>query len=204
MGRPYPGRTGRRHPGGVMRRRAAGAHGRPVPSTDRRGTGRSRRAAVAARLGAADAAGLLYGAVVTAAVLAVVSAHATGVGSVLASVVLVLGAYWLAHVYTRALSERLAHPNRGLGARIREAAVEEVAVLQGGLPALAAFVVATVLGAGPAAAGTLALWVSVALLAAVGYLAGHAAGVTGWGLVAETLTAALFGVLIVVLKAAMH
>lgn len=167
-------------------------------------TARSRRAAVTTRLRAADAAGLLYGALVTAAVLAVVSAHSTRPGSVLASVGLVLLAYWLAHVYTRALSERLSDPGRRLGARIREAAKEEVAVLQGGLPAVAVFVLATLLGTDPAAAGTLALWFSVAMLAAVGYLAGHAAGVSGWELVAETLTAALFGVLIVVLKAAMH
>jgi hypothetical protein len=159
---------------------------------------------VARRLGAADAASLLYGAVVTAAALAVTSTHLTRAGQVLTSVVLVLGTYWLAHVYTRALSVRLAEPGRGLGARIREAAVAEVGVLQGGLPALTAFALAILLGAGPVTAGKLALWLSVAMLAVIGHLAGHAAGVTGWALVAETTTAALFGVLIVVLEVALH
>ena len=55
-------------------------------------------------LTASDVAEMLYGAVVAAAVLAVVSAHTEAVWRTLVAGIVTLLVYWAAHVYTRTLA----------------------------------------------------------------------------------------------------
>lgn len=155
-------------------------------------------------LSASHADEMLYGAVVSAAVLAVVSTHAEAAWQLMAATTGTLLVYWAAHVYTQAFADALAGPASSWWARVVSAAVEELAILRGGAPTLVAFGVATVFGAGIPLATDIAVWVTVLLLAGVGYLAGHAAGAGAWGKVLWVLAAAAFGVVAALLKAALH
>jgi hypothetical protein len=155
-------------------------------------------------LAGTDTAGLLYGAIVSASVLAAISVHATGAQFVAFATGIVLVIYWLAHVYIRTLSGQLGGDQRHFLHRVRRAAGHETGVLKGGLPALVVYVVAHTAGMSIANAAASAVYFSVVLLAAVGYLSAHQAGLRGRELLWETAGAASFGVLIVIGKTFLH
>lgn len=172
------------------------------------GSARSRpgsvRGAVAARLAVGNPSRLLYGAVVSAAMLAVMGGHTETGSQVLVAVASVLIVYWLVHVYVEILGDRFVTPTRGRGSGLWRALRHEGSILQGGVPALLVVVISLVFGASVSTATTIAQWVTVVLLGVVGHLAAHRAGRTGWRLLVDTLVAALFGVLTVVLKTQLH
>lgn len=147
---------------------------------------------------------MLYGAVVAASVLAVASVHApTG-----DRVVLVTGAvalvYWLAHVYVDAVGGRFTDPHHSTGTRLLRALNDNWSVLFGAVPPITVLVVLRAFGAGPEAAAWAALWFTVALLVGVGAVAAWRAGARGWALAGEVLVAGGFGLLVVLLKYALH
>jgi hypothetical protein len=164
----------------------------------------ARRTAAARRFARGDPAELLYGAIVSAAVLATVSSHGEGAIYVALAAGVVLAVYWMAHVYTHALSEQFAGDQRNLLRRLRTSASHEASVLKGGLPAILVFILAVVLGAKPSTAAFAALYFSVVLLIFAGYMGARAAGLTGRAVVAESAGAGLFGVLIIAAKSLLH
>ena len=151
----------------------------------------------------ADPAGLLYGAIVSAAVLAV-SAQAEGSTFVGVATALVLVIYWMAHVYIDTITRQFDGDNRHFLSRLATAAAHESSVLKGGLPAIVVYVGASLAGAEVDSAAATAVYFTVVLLAAVGYLGAHRAGVRGRGMVLEVAGAASFGVLIVAAKTLLH
>jgi hypothetical protein len=155
-------------------------------------------------LTASDLAEMLYGAVVAAAVLAVLSTHTASVWRMLVAGIVTLLVYWAAHVYTRTLAEALAGPVRSRWELLGGSAVKELSILRGGAPTLAIFSLASAFGASVPAAADIAIWATTLLLAGVGYLAAHVAGARAWGVVLTTLASAAFGVLIGLLKIALH
>jgi hypothetical protein len=166
---------------------------------------RRRRARAADTLARRDPGGVLYGAVVTAGVLAAISANISHVHRVALGVASVLVAYWLAHVYV-ASQEMLFEGDHGpLHRRIRSAAAEEITILVGGVPAVVVYLAAHFVADLTASnAAFVALWFSVAFLFVIGYLGAHRAGITGWRLAVESLGAASLGALAVVGKLLMH
>ena len=165
---------------------------------------RSHTVAAAGRVGSADPAGLLYGAIVSAAVLATVSAHAEAHLYVGVATALVLVVYWMAHVYIRTLSRQFEGDDRRFLVRLRTSSTQETSVLKGGVPAILVFVAAGLAGAETDTAAAVAVYFSVLLLAAVGYLGAHQAGAHGRVLWFEVAGAASFGVLIVAAKTLLH
>jgi hypothetical protein len=161
---------------------------------------------VAARwIASSNPEAMLEGAVVSAAVLAVVGEHEAPVYEVVLGAFGVLVIYWATHAYADALSQELQNRGRRLARQMWASARDEVAVVRGGLPALAVFGVAgSFLGETFAVAVNIALWFSVWLLATVGHLAGYRAGVTGWRLTAQTLLAGAGGAVMVLLKSLLH
>jgi hypothetical protein len=151
-----------------------------------------------------DVAGLLYGAIVAAAAMAVVSAHEPDAGKVLLAVVITLVVYYCAHVFTRVEADRLDHPTASFRDDLREAERHELTVLVGGVPAVSVFVVSVLLGATASRAVDIALWVTIGLLGMFGYLVGRESRATGWRLVVEIGGAALFGVAVAILKTLLH
>lgn len=163
----------------------------------------SRRSALATRLATGNPSRLLLGAVVSASVLTVLD-EAESRADALVAVGSVLIIYWLVHVYVEALADRMVTPLRGVRHGLRRAARHEAPILLGGAPAMIAMAVSFLLGASVQTAGTVAQWVTVALLATAGHFGGHHAGQTGWRLVADSLGAALIGVLAIALKTLLH
>jgi hypothetical protein len=151
-----------------------------------------------------DPAGLLYGAVVSAATLGVLagSHESTRVAVATLGVLLV---YWSAHVYIHSFSKQLKGVQPGLFVqRTRESAGEEVGVLIGGLPALLLYVVLVAAGVEPPTAGYLSLFFVVGLLFTVGYMGALRAGLAHRIALAEAAGAGSFGVVIVLMKALLH
>jgi len=164
----------------------------------------SQRVRAAGWLAHADPAGLLYGAIVSAAVLATVSAHAEGSEFVALATAMVVVVYWMAHVYIHALSRQFDGDTRHFLLRLRTASAHETSVLKGGLPAILVYLVAYAAGMGIGSAAATAVYFTVVLLAGVGYLGAHQAGLRGRAMLLEVAGAASFGVLIVAAKAFLH
>ncbi|MET0839072.1 MAG: hypothetical protein ABWY19_09850 [Marmoricola sp.] len=164
----------------------------------------SQRVRAAGWLARADPAGLLYGAIVSAAVLATVSAHAEGSEFVALATAMVLVVYWMAHVYIHALSRQFDGDARHFLLRLRTSSGHETSVLKGGVPAILVYLGAYAAGLDIGSAAAMAVYFTVVLLAAVGYLGAHQAGLRGRAVLLEVGGAASFGVLIVAAKALLH
>jgi hypothetical protein len=162
------------------------------------------RTAVAGRVAAADPAGLLYGAIVSASVLASVSAHAEDFDVVVLTTAGAVLIYWLAHVYIAAQSLHIAGDQRHVLRLTLVAAGHESSVLKGGGPAILVYLVAVLFGLGKASAALVAVWFSVALLIGVGYLAAHRSGRTGGAALVDAGVAGLFGLVVVLGKTLLH
>ena len=164
-------------------------------------TGRERATRLIAR---GNPAGLLYGAIITGAVMSATANHVPSTGRVVGAAIFVLVVYWLADVYVRAFSDQFIHAGSPLPRRMADAVRHESRVLLGGVPALVVVLVATLLGADTALAVNLALWLTVVELGAVGYLGARAVGSSPRTAFRESLAAALLGVVMVAAKTFLH
>lgn len=163
------------------------------------------RAAAARKLAESHPAGLMHGAVVMGAVLALIALTEAAASQAAGGSADILVIYWLTHAYTDALGHGMGGSDRlHLFRRLLRFGRRDMAVLFGGLPAPLVFWLATLLGAGLTAAVNAALWLTVLLLTLVGYLAAHLAGITGWRLVGETGFAALMGAGMIALNTFLH
>ena len=150
-----------------------------------------------------NAAGWLYGAVITASLFTLAGTHPADYPRIVLAVALTLVMYWLAHVYTRVIADRLADPTAALGVQIREALQHEVSILTGSIPALVAYIVFVGVGLTDYATWA-ALWVSVLLLGVVGYRIGRQAGGSFGRLVLETVGCSMLGLIMIGLKTVLH
>lgn len=155
-------------------------------------------------VGTPDPAGLLYGALVAASVLATASLHSPAFTRVALATTAVLGIYWLAHVYIAAQTLQVAGDARHFIRRLAHTGVHEAAVIEGGLPAVSVYVVVNLAGATSQTAATVAVWFSVAVLTAAGFVNARRAGRHGLVGLVDAAAAGAFGVLVIVAKAALH
>jgi hypothetical protein len=165
---------------------------------------RSIRLATADWLAQAHPAGLMHGAVVMGAVLALLGDHVEPMLFVAGAAGSILVVYWLTHAYADALSRGITGDRTHLTRRLVRSTRHEASVLLGGLPALLTFTIFMGLGGGFADAIDAALWLTMLMLAGAGYLAAHLAGITRWRLVGETAFAAFVGMCIVGLNSLLH
>ncbi|KRB48010.1 MULTISPECIES: hypothetical protein [unclassified Terrabacter] len=149
-------------------------------------------------------AGLLYGAIITGAVMSATANHVPSAARVVVASVFVLIVYWLADVYVRAFADQFNHGRSPLPRRMAAAIRHESRVLMGGVPAIVVVLVASLLGAETALAVDLALWLTVIELGAVGYLGARSAGSSPRTAFRESLAAALLGIVMVVSKTFLH
>ena len=164
----------------------------------------SHRIRAARWLANADPGGLLYGAIVTAAVLAAVSAHDDDSTRVILTTAVFLVVYWMAHVYISTLSTQFDGDTRAFLPRLVTASRHETGVLKGGVPALVIYGVTYLFGRDVSNAAAVAVYSSVVLLMTFGYLGAHQAGLRGRAMLGEVAGAAFFGVLIVIGKSLLH
>jgi hypothetical protein len=146
----------------------------------------------------------MHGAVVMGAVFALVADQEDSTSRVAVAAAVVLVVYWLTHAYTAALGSGIGGDRTHLVRRLLRCGRRETAVLLGGLPAVLTFSLSLALGADFSRSVNAALWLTFFLLAAVGYLAAHAAGITGWRLAGETSFAAVVGGSMVALNTLLH
>ena len=162
------------------------------------------RSAVTRRIAAGNTADLLYGAIISASVLATASAHSDELHYVALATAVALGVYWLAHVYVAANSGQFHGGTRHLVARIAVAAGHESGVLKGGLPAIVVYLLGTVVGLPSGTAAEVAVYFSVVLLMWMGYMTAHRVGRTGPAVLVDAALAGLFGLVVIAAKALLH
>ena len=112
--------------------------------------------------------------------------------------------YWLAHLYTEVLAERISEPGISVWHRTIEAAGHETAILEGGLPVVACYAIVHVFGVNISDSALTALWFTVVLLAYIGYRIGRSLHASGIRMIFEVLGTAAFGILMIVLKSVLH
>ena len=164
----------------------------------------SRRTAAAGWLAGADPAGLLHGAIVSAAVLATASHHDDDATRVAIATGVFLIIYWMADVYIQAISVRFDLDPHPLGRRVLSAARHHVGVLKGGLPGIAVYLLAYAVGGDSSEAAFVALSFSVVLLMVVGYLGARRVGTPGRPALVEAVGGGLLGVVVIIAKALLH
>jgi len=150
------------------------------------------------------AGGLLYGAIVTAAVLVITGLHNSPIRDVVAAWAFVLVTYWLAHVYVHTTESQFEGDHRNFVLRSLTAAREELSVLAGGLPGMAVFLIVYARGENTTGAARVAIYFTVVILALVGFIGGRHAGRSVLGALGEAAGAALLGALLVLAKILLH
>jgi hypothetical protein len=141
----------------------------------------------------------IYGTIVASAVLAAGGAHLATVPLAI-TVVVTLLVYWAAEGYAELLGEH-AHAGRlPTWAQARASLADIWPMVTASFVPLLSLLVARVLGADTKTAATVALVVAIALLLVHGWVGGKASQLHGLRLLAVTLIAGAFGVMMILLK----
>jgi hypothetical protein len=147
--------------------------------------------------------GMITGTVVCAAVIAYGGGHAESVAHLTAAIIGTVAVYWLAHLHAVTIGRSLTHRHHPVMA-FRHALVETWPVAGASVVPVAVLLVATLLGAELRTAAWTALVATIALLAAYSYLAGARGGLDTWGRVASAVAGAALGIIVALLKVALH
>ena len=151
-----------------------------------------------------DSGSLLYGTIVSAAALALGAGRGETAFGMDEAMVTTLIVYWLAHVYTKTVSERRPGSTTPLRRLLRHEAGQESAILLGGLPAII-LTTALALARAPLWPTVLAvLCLAIVVLVLEGGMAGLNAGVRGWRLACEAAGAAVLGAILAGLLVFLH
>ncbi len=146
---------------------------------------------------------VLTGTVVSAAVIAYAAGHVSSTAELSLAIFGTALVYWLAHLHARALGESVAHRHHPLVA-LRHAARETWPIAGASLVPILVLVVAELFGASLRTAAWEALIVTIVLLTVYSYVAGLRSGLSPWGRVASAAAGAGIGILVAVLKVALH
>lgn len=147
---------------------------------------------------------LIYGVIAIGALLAAESGLHASYLDTIASAVIAIGLFWLAHAYSNVLGRRLLTHERLAATALWAALVEEWPLVQGaGIP-LGALVVVWAAGATQATAVSVALWTAVASVIGFELIAGIRSRATPRELALDMSVGATMGLAIVALKVVLH
>jgi len=141
----------------------------------------------------------IYGAIITAAIIAAVGGQLR-TRALAVSVVVTLLVYWVAEEYAEVLGEQVTGGHLPTWAYIRAALAHTWPMVSASYLPLLALVLARLGGASASAAANVGLAAAVLLLTFHGWSAGRASQLRGWQLAAVTSVAAALGLVMVVLK----
>jgi hypothetical protein len=141
----------------------------------------------------------IYGAIVTASILAAGGGHLP-IRALVAAVVVTLIVYWVAEEYAELLGEQAEGGRLPTWPHIRAALAATWPMVSASFLPLLALVLTWLAGASVPAAANVALAVAIVLLAIHGWSAGRAANLRGRRLFAATSIAALLGLVMIALK----
>jgi hypothetical protein len=151
---------------------------------------------------------MIYGTIVAAAVLATEAATGNSLGEMAGTILATLVVYWLAHVYADLLARQALaegdEPVKPTWGALVASMTQELGIIVGGAGMVAVLVVVDLAGASQEVAVDAAQLCSIAQLVAWGVFAARRAHLRyGWMLL-YALTSAALGVLIGLLKIALH
>jgi len=141
----------------------------------------------------------IYGAIITAAIIAAVGGHLK-TGELAVSVVVTLVVYWVAEEYAELLGEQVTGGHLPTREYVRAALAGTWPLVSASFLPLLALVLARAAGASASAAANVGLAAAVLLLTFHGWSAGRASQLRGWRLVGTTAIAAGLGLVMIVLK----
>jgi hypothetical protein len=147
--------------------------------------------------------GVITGTVVCAAVIAYVGRDVDSVAQLTRAILGTVAVYWLAHLHAVAIGSTLAHRHHP-SAALRHALGLTWPIAAASLVPVGVLLVTTLLGADLLAAAWAALLATIALLTAYSYIAGARGGLDIWGRIACAAGGASLGVLVALLKVALH
>jgi hypothetical protein len=151
----------------------------------------------------AGAEGAITGTVVCAAVIAYAAGHVDSVGQLTVAILGTVAVYWLAHLHAVTIGNSLTHQHHPVAA-LRHAAAETWPILGASVVPVAVLLITKLLGADLRVAAWTALIATVALLTIYSYLAGVRGGLDTWGRIASAAAGAGLGILVALLKVALH
>ncbi|MGI9184715.1 MAG: hypothetical protein ACR2GZ_07095 [Solirubrobacteraceae bacterium] len=152
----------------------------------------------------ANPAGLIYGTISVAALLAAESARQETYLRTAGAVMITIVLYWLAHSYSQFIGERVeqqvAFTYRGVLATARH----ELTVVIGAAGPLVVLILFWVFGASLDTAVIAAIWTAAAIVIVLEIVIGVRAELTGRELVRQTVFGAILGLLVIALRVLLH
>ena len=149
-------------------------------------------------------AGLIYGTISVAALLAAESARSETYPKTVGAVAIIMILYWMAHSYSEYAAERMQEHAPFTYTGMIANATRELTVLIGAAVPFAMLVICWIVGASLTLAVAAASWASAAIVIATEIVIGVRANLTGRELVRQTVVGAILGLLIVALRVLLH
>jgi hypothetical protein len=147
--------------------------------------------------------GAITGTVVCAAAIAYGAGHVTSTGELSLLILGTIVVYWLAHLHAMTLGSSLTHRHHPVIA-LRHALVATAPILGVSVVPLVILLTSRLAGAELRASAWAALITTIALLTLYSYLAGARSGLDIRGRVASACAGAALGILVALLKVALH
>jgi len=147
--------------------------------------------------------GAITGTVVCAAAIAYGAGHLETTGQLSLAILGTVGVYWLAHLHAVTIGSSLTHSHHPIVA-LRHALRETIAIAGASIVPLLVLLLAHLAGASLRGAATIALLVTIGLLAVYSYVAGSRGGLELGGRLASAAAGAGIGVLVALLKVGLH
>jgi hypothetical protein len=147
--------------------------------------------------------GVFTGTVVCAAAIAYGAGHFESTAELCLAIFGTVFVYWLAHVHARTLGASVTHGHHPLVA-LRLALAETWPIAGASVLPILILLAADVAGAELRTAAWVALIATIVLLTGYSYLAGVRSGLSAWGRVGSAAVGALIGILVALLKVALH
>ena len=147
--------------------------------------------------------GTITGTVVCAAAIAYGAGHLDTAAQLSTAILGTVIVYWLAHLHAIALSTSITRGHHPVVA-LRHAVAETFPILVASVVPLGVLLGTTVLGADLLTAAWTALYVTVGLLGFYSYVAGVRSGLGVTGRIVSTAAGVALGMLVVLLKVALH
>lgn len=161
--------------------------------------GDGRRRAQPAKISGRHRAASIYGAIITAAIIAA-SGGELPTSALVTAVVVTLLVYWVAEEYAEVVGEQVEGGRLPTWASIRGMLVATWPMVSASYAPLLALVLARLAGASGLTAANVGLGVAIALLTFYGWSAGRAAQLHGSQLLLSTSIAAALGIVMILLK----
>ena len=147
--------------------------------------------------------GAITGTVVCAAVIAYGAGHVDSTAQLCAAIIGTVVVYWLAHLHAETLGSSLTHRHHPMAA-LKDALSASVPILGASVLPLVVLVLSELAGADLKTAAWIALVATIGLLTTYSYLAGARGGLDMKGRTASAAAGAALGILVALLKVALH